>query len=190
MALYDNIHIPFASVSPEAAACSITFGAPSKTFNIAGIVSSYSIVPDENLRRRFHEWMEANEMSAANIFSPIATIAAFRKGEEWRRQMIEYIEGNIEYVLSFCQERIPQIRPLRPQASFLVWLDCRGLNLDHDQLVELFIDKAGLALNDGEMFNPGGEGFMRLNIGTSRQVLKTAMEKLEDAINSCSDLPR
>lgn len=190
MALFGNRHIPFASVSEEAAACSITFGAPSKTFNIAGIVSSYAIVSDNNLRERFYGWMQASELNAAPVFSPIATIAAFREGEQWRRQMIEYIEGNVEYVLSFCQERIPQIRPLRPQASFLVWLDCRGLNLDHDHLIELFIDKAGLALNDGEMFNPGGEGFMRLNIGTSRQVLKTAMERLEDAINSCSDLPR
>ena len=183
MALYDNIHIPFASVSPEAAACSITFGAPSKTFNIAGIVSSYSIVPDENLRRRFHEWMEANEMSAANIFSPIATIAAFRKGEEWRRQMIEYLEGNIEFLTEYCREHMPEIKPLRPQASFLVWLDCRGLGLDHDKLIDLFINKAGLALNDGEMFNPGGQGFMRLNVGTPRKVLKSALERLKAAIS-------
>ena len=183
MALYDNIHIPFASVSPEASACSITFGAPSKTFNIAGIVSSYSIVPDENLRRRFHEWMEANEMSAANIFSPIATIAAFRKGEEWRRQMIEYLEGNIEFLTEYCREHMPEIKPLRPQASFLVWLDCRELGLDHDKLIDLFINKAGLALNDGETFNPGGEGFMRLNVGTPRKVLKSALERLKAAIS-------
>ena len=183
MALYDNIHIPFASVSPKAAACSITFGAPSKTFNIAGIVSSYSIVPDENLRRRFHEWMEANEMNAANIFSPIATIAAFRKGEEWRRQMIEYLEGNIEFLTEYCREHMPEIKPLRPQASFLVWLDCRRLGLDHDKLIDLFINKAGLALNDGETFNPGGEGFMRLNVGTPRKVLKSALERLKAAIS-------
>ena len=183
MALFGNRHIPFASVSPEAAACSITFGAPSKTFNIAGIVSSYSIVPDENLRRRFHEWMEANEMSAANIFSPIATIAAFRKGEEWRRQMIEYLEGNIEFLTEYCREHMPEIKPLRPQASFLVWLDCRELGLDHDKLIDLFINKAGLALNDGETFNPGGEGFMRLNVGTPRKVLKSALERLKAAIS-------
>ena len=182
MALFGNKHIPFASVSEEAAACSITFGAPSKTFNIAGIVCSYAVVPDDGLRERFFSWLEANEFGAAPIFSPIATIAAFRKGEEWRRQMVAYIEGNIEYVISFCRERIPQIRPLRPQASFLVWLDCRGLGLDHDSLISLFIDKAGLALNDGEMFSPGGEGFMRLNIGTPRSVLETAMISLEKAV--------
>ena len=154
MALFGNKHIPFASVSPEAAACSITFGAPSKTFNIAGIVSSYSIVPDETLRERFYKWMEANEMHSAPIFSPIATIAAFRKGEEWRRQMVKYVEGNVDFVISYCAKYIPQIKPLRPQASFLVWLDCRGLGLDHDALIDLFINKAGLALNDGETFNP------------------------------------
>ena len=96
--------------------------------------------------------------------------------------MLTYIEGNIELVESFCRERIPQVKPLRPQASFLIWLDCRGLGLDHDSLNALFIDKAGLALNDGEMFNPGGEGFMRLNIGTSRKVIEDALISLEKAV--------
>lgn len=178
MALFGNRHVPFASVSPEAAKCSITFGAPSKTFNIAGIVSSFAIVPDDNLRGRFYSWVEANEMGSAHIFAPIATIAAYRKGSEWRRQMLEYIEGNIEYIISFCQDNIPQIKPLRPQASFLVWLDCRGLALDHDSLIDLFVNKAGLALNDGETFNPGGEGFMRLNVGCPRKTLEAAMESL------------
>ena len=184
MALYENKHIPFASVSKEAAACSITFGAPSKTFNIAGIVCSYAVVPDDELRKRFYGWIEANEMGAAPIFSAIALTTAFRHGEEWRKQMLAYIEGNIDYVISFCTERIPQIKPLRPQATFLVWLDCRELGLDHDSLIDLFINKAGLALNDGETFNPGGEGHMRLNIGTSRKTLREAMEKLEQAIKT------
>lgn len=183
MALFGNRHIPFASVSEKAAACSITFGAPSKTFNIAGIVCSYAIVPDEGLRERFYGWLEASELGAAPIFSPIAAVAAFRHGEQWRQQMLAYIEGNIEYIESFCRERIPRIRPLRPQASFLVWLDCRKLGLDHDALTSLFIEKAGLALNDGEMFNPGGKGFMRMNIGTSREIIKEAMLCLEKAVN-------
>lgn len=184
MALYGNRHIPFASVSEKAAACSITFGAPSKTFNIAGIVCSYAIVPDDELRERFYGWLEASEFAAPSVFSPIATIAAFREGEEWRKQMLKYIEGNIDYVIQFCAERIPQIKPLRPQASFLVWLDCRGLGLDREALNKLFIEKAGLALNDGEMFSPGGKGFMRLNIGTSRIVLQEAMEKFEKAVKT------
>ena len=189
MALFGNIHIPFASVSPEAAACSITFGAPSKTFNIAGIVSSYAIVPDDGLRERFYSWIEANEMGAAPLFSHIATIAAFRKGADWRRQMLSYVEGNIDYVISFCKERIPQIKPLRPQASFLIWMDCRSLGLDHDSLISLFVEQAGLALNDGEMFSPGGEGFMRLNVGTSRAVLESALTRLETAVQAIPPKP-
>lgn len=182
MALYGNKHIPFASVSEKAAQCSITFGSPSKTFNIAGIVSSYAIVPSEGLRERFYGWLHANELNAAPLFSPIATMAAFKNGEAWRKQMLEYVEGNIDFICEFCEREIPQIKPLRPQASFLVWLDCRGLGLDHDQLVDLFINKAGLALNDGETFNPGGQGFMRLNVATSRTVLVQAMEQLKSAL--------
>lgn len=182
MALFGNKHIPFASVSPEAARCSITFGAPSKTFNIAGIVSSYAIVPDQGLRERFFRYLEANELNSPHLFAPIATMAAFGKGEEWRRQMLSYIEGNIRYVEEFCETRIPQIKPLRPQASFLVWLDCRSLNLSHEALTDLFVNKAGLALNDGEMFSPGGEGFMRLNVGTSRKILELAMNRLQNAV--------
>ena len=184
MALFGNRHIPFASVSEKAAECSITFGAPSKTFNIAGIVSSYAIVPDEGLREKFFKWLEASEMSAAHIFAPIATMAAFKHGENWRQQILRYLECNIRFVEEYCLKNIPQIRPLRPQASFLVWLDCRKLGLSHEELTALFVNKAGLALNDGEMFNPGGEGFMRLNIGTPRDILKEAMDKLLDAVTT------
>lgn len=182
MALYGHKHIPFASVSDEAAACSITFGAPSKTFNIAGIVSSYAIVPDEKLRERFFSWLTANEFAAPTMFATIATTAAFKEGEEWRREMLEYIQGNIDYVIEYCAEHIPQIKPRRPQASFLIWLDCRGLGLSHDALIELFVKKARLALNDGEMFGPGGEGFMRLNIASPRSVIRQALEQLKEAI--------
>lgn len=182
MALFGHKHHPFASVSPEAAACSITFGAPSKTFNIAGIVSSYSVVPNEKLRRPFYEWLAANELNEPTLFAPIATVAAFREGEEWRRQMLAYVEDNVRFVEDYCREHIPAVKPLRPEASFLVWLDCRSLGLSHDALVDLFVKRAHLALNDGEMFGPGGEGFMRLNVGTPRSVLRTALHSLAAAI--------
>ena len=184
MALWGNKHTPFATVSEEAAKCSITFGAPSKTFNIAGIVSSYAIVPNDTLRRRFYTWLSANELNEPPLFSPIATIAAFTQGEPWRQAMLRYVEGNIEYVIDYCKEHIPGVVALRPQASFLVWLDCRGLGLEHEALVELFVKKARLALNDGEMFGPGGEGFMRLNVGTQRKVLEEAMLRLRRAVES------
>lgn len=188
MAIFGNRHIPFATVSDEAAQISITFGAPSKTFNIAGIVSSYAIVPNPTLRRRFYTWLEANELNDPPLFAPIATIAAYQQGEEWRRQMLGYVEDNILFVEEYCRENLPGIKPWRPQASFLVWLDCRGLGLSHDELVDLFVNKAHLALNDGAMFfgkpKPGNDlgGFMRLNVGTPKSVLKTALEQLKTAL--------
>ena len=188
MAIFGNRHIPFATVSDEAAQISITFGAPSKTFNIAGIVSSYAIVPNPTLRRRFYTWLEANELNDPPLFAPIATIAAYQQGEEWRRQMLGYVEDNILFVEEYCRENLPGIKPWRPQASFLVWLDCRGLGLNHDELVDLFVNKAHLALNDGAMFfgkpKPGNDlgGFMRLNVGTPKSVLKTALEQLKTAL--------
>lgn len=184
MELFGNRHTPFASVSDEAAQISITFGAPSKTFNIAGIVSSYAIVPNDSLRHRFYTWLEANELNDPPIFAPIATIAAYSQGEEWRCQMLNYIEENIRFVEDFCHERIPHILPWRPQASFLVWLDCRELGLQHDALIDLFVNKAHLALNDGAMFGMGGEGFMRLNIGTPKAILQKALHQLEVAVTS------
>lgn len=183
MALFGNRHVPFASVSERAADISITFAAPTKTFNMAGIVSSYAVISNDDLRQRFYGWLKANELDEPTIFAPIATIAAYQKGEEWRKQMLAYVEDNVRFVEDYCREHIPGIRPLRPQASFLVWLNCRGLELSHDKLLDLFIDKAHLALNDGEMFGPGGEGFMRLNVGTPRSVLRQALEQLAKAVN-------
>lgn len=183
MALFGNRHVPFASVSERAADISITFAAPTKTFNMAGIVSSYAVISNDDLRQCFYGWLKANELDEPTIFAPIATIAAYQKGEGWRKQMLAYVENNVRFVEDYCRERIPGVRPLRPQASFLIWLNCRGLGLNHDKLLELFIDKAHLALNDGEMFGPGGEGFMRLNVGTPRSVLRQALEQLAEAVN-------
>ncbi|WP_308777709.1 PatB family C-S lyase [uncultured Bacteroides sp.] len=182
MALWGNRHIPFASVSDEAAACSITFGAPSKTFNIAGIVSSYAIVPNDTIREKFFSWLSANELNEPTLFAPIATVAAFSQGDEWRKAMLHYIEGNVDFVTAYCAAHIPLVKPFRPQASFLVWLDCRALKLDHEQLVDLFVNKAHLALNDGEMFGKEGKGFMRMNVASPRSVLEKAMEQLREAV--------
>ena len=149
-------------------------------------MSSYSIIPNEDIRRKFYGWLSANELDEPTIFSPIATIAAFRHGEEYRHQMLAYIEENIRFVENFCREHIPGIRPLRPQASFLVWLNCRDLHLNHEQLLDLLIDMAHLALNDGEMFGPGGEGFMRLNVASPRMIIRQALEQLAEAVGNLS----
>lgn len=188
LTLWGRRHVSFATVSDEAAACSITFGAPSKTFNIPGMVASYAIVPDSGLRTEFFDWLEANELSHPDIFATLSTVAAYRKGAEWHRQVKNYIEGNIEYIVDYCARHIPTVRPVRPEASFLVWLDCRALGLDHDRLIDLFVNKARLALNDGEMFGKEGRGFMRLNVAEPRCILEEAMRRLDCAVNGGHDL--
>lgn len=175
-------HHPFATVSEEAAACSVTFMAPSKTFNIAGIVSSYALVPDSRIREKFYSFLEAGELNAGTIFAFTATKAAYTYGAEWLQQMRSYVIENVNFVDEYLKKNIPQIKVYRPQASFLVWLDCRELKLTQPELVQLFEDKAGLALNDGTMFGKEGEGFMRLNIGCPRSILNQALELLKKAI--------
>ena len=185
MALFGHKHIPFASVSEEAAKISITFAAPSKTFNVAGIVSSHAIVPDKALREKFFGWMEACELNEHDIFAPITTIAAFTKGEPWRKELVKYLEGNVLAVEEFCEKRLPEVKPVRPQASFLVWLDCRSLGLNQNNLNRLFTEEAHLALNDGQMFGKEGIGYMRFNIGAPRSFVLEALEKLEKAVIKC-----
>ncbi|MBQ5828300.1 MAG: PatB family C-S lyase [Bacteroidales bacterium] len=190
MPLFGTEHIPFASVSKEAAQISITFGAPSKTFNMAGIVSSYAVVPNRELREPFYKWMQVNELSSPTIFATLGAIAAYTKGNGWRMKMLDYIEGNVVFVEDFCKQNFcGLIKPMRPLSSFLVWLDCRELSnklfgcIDQQRLVHLFVAKAGLALNDGAAFGPGGEGYMRLNVGCGREMLQEAMDKLKEAVN-------
>lgn len=182
LALWGKKHIPFASVSEDAAQNSITFGAPTKTFNIPGVVTSFSVVPNKEIREKFYHWLEANEFGMAPIFSYIAAISAYRKGEQWREEMLGYIMDNITFVEDFCREEIPGIVALRPDASYLVWLDCRGLGLSQPELNDLFINKAGVALNDGEMFGKEGIGFMRLNTALPRKELKKIIEHIRDAV--------
>ncbi|GHT36817.1 cystathionine beta-lyase [Bacteroidia bacterium] len=148
-------HYPFPTVSEAAASCSITFMAPTKTFNMAGIVSSYAIIPDKQIRRDFFQFLHARELDEGTIFAYEATKAAYTYGAEWLQQMRMYIIDNVNYVIDYLEKEIPEIKTCKPQASFLVWLDCRKLNLSQKELVSLFQDKAGLALNDGTMFGKG-----------------------------------
>lgn len=174
-------HYPFATVSEAAAQISLTFMAPSKAFNMPGLCSSYAIVVDEELRNRFQTFMEASEFSEGHLFAYIGTAAAYMHGEEWLEQMLDYIQGNIDFTDNYLKTYIPQIKMIRPQASYLVFLDCRALHLNQEDLTILFSDKAHLALNDGRMFGKPGEGFMRLNIGCPRSVLEQALRQLAEA---------
>ncbi|MDR0995222.1 MAG: pyridoxal phosphate-dependent aminotransferase [Tannerella sp.] len=169
---------PFPSVSQTAADHSITFMAPSKTFNIAGIVSSYAIVPNEKLREKFFAYLAARELNDGTIFAYTATEAAYTQGADWLRQMLDYVKGNLQFVDAYLRENIPAIKAYPTQASFLSWLDCRELGLKQEDLVALFL-RAGLALNDGASFGTGGEGHMRLNVGCPRSILRQALHGLK-----------
>ena len=182
MAFENNKHVPFASVSEKAAQNSITFMAPSKTFNIAGIVSSYSIIPNEKIRTKFNNYLKSSELEEGHIFAYLAAQAAYEKGEEWLTEAKDYIWGNIQFVDQFLKANIPQIKAMIPEASFLIWLDCTELNLTQKDLVSLFVKDAKLALNDGTMFGKGGESFMRLNVGSPRSVIEKALNNLKAAI--------
>ena len=184
MALPGNVHTPFASVSELAAQNSITYMAPSKTFNMAGLVSSSYIIPNGEIRKKFSDFMNNSELANGNIFAYVAAQAAYENGTEWLTEMIRYIQGNVNYIVEFLEKNVPQIKPMIPQASFLIWLDCAGLEMNSHQLQDFMVKEARLGLNKGTTFGPGGEQHLRLNIGCSREVLKQAMEQLNSAINS------
>ena len=173
-------HVPFAKVSAEAAECSITLMSPSKAFNMAGLTSSYSIISNEALRERFHRHLEHSELNLGHAFAFISVAAAYSHGTEWLDQMLAYVQGNIDYMEQYLATSLPQVGMIRPQASYLVFLDFRKLGLSQAELNTLIVDKARLALNDGAMFE--GEGFMRLNAASPRSVIEEAMRRLSEAV--------
>ena len=173
-------HVPFAKVSAEAAECSITLMSPSKAFNMAGLTSSYSIISNEALRERFHRHLEHSELNLGHAFAFISVAATYSHGTEWLDQMLAYVQGNIDYMEQYLATSLPQVGMIRPQASYLVFLDFRKLGLSQAELNTLIVDKARLALNDGAMFE--GEGFMRLNAASPRSVIEEAMRRLSEAV--------
>lgn len=182
LVLYGKPHIPFVDVSDDARAVGITLGAPSKTFNIPGLVSSWVLVKDPELRRDFFHWLEVNEFSAPMMISALGAEVAYTHGEQWLDEMVGYVEDNIDFAVNFVDRHIPGVRIIRPQASFLLWVDFRGLGLSQNELMDLLLDKAHIALNDGTMFGAQGLGFARLNVGTPRSVLATALEQIREAV--------
>lgn len=175
-------HTPFCSVSEKAERNSITLMAPSKTFNIAGFVSSFAVIKNPALRQTYFNYLEPRELYQGPIFSYLAAQTAYESGEEWLEQALRYIHDNIRFVDDYLKGNIPQIKAVIPEASFLIWLDCRALGLLQKELVRLFVEKAHLALNDGTMFGKEGEGFMRMNVGSPRIVIERALKNLKKAI--------
>ncbi len=175
-------HIPFLAVGEDAEAVGVMLGAPSKTFNIPGLVSSWMVVKSEGLRRDFYKWMEVNEFSSPVMISTIGAEAAYTTGEPWLEEMMSYVADNIDFADRYVRENIPGVRVIRPEASFLLWLDFNALGLEQKELMRMLVDGARLAVNDGTMFGSQGKGFTRLNVGTPRCVLREALDHIRDAV--------
>lgn len=182
-------HVCFANVSDDAAAVAVTLGAPSKTFNIPGLVSSWMFVRNPELRKPYYEWLESNEFTAPTLTACIGAEAAYTYGENWLDEMLEYVAGNIDFATAYIKENIPGVRVIAPEASFLLWLDFRKLGLNQKELMDLLLDKAHVAINDGTMFGVEGEGFVRLNVGTPRSVLADALDHIRQACATLVEEP-
>lgn len=179
-----HTHIPFASISEEFANHSLTCIAPSKTFNLMGVQTSSIIIPNQQLRDRYDRELNTLSIGSPNIFGVVALEAAYRHGEEWLDQLLEYLQGNLEFTLNYFSKSIPQIKVIQPEGTYLVWLDCRELGFSVKELDEFMLRKARVAMNEGLIFGMEGEGFMRLNIACPRSMLKNALDGIEKAISS------
>lgn len=182
-------HIPTALASRYLQRRTISAYATSKTFNLAGLQLSINIIPDEEIRNAFKQSIEQLHLNMANIFGIVGTQSAYENGEEWLNQLLDYLWKNYEAVNEFIASEIPGISVIKPQGTFLLWLNCRELNLTDDELASLFVRKAGLALSDGDMFGPGGSGFMRMNIACPKQNLIEALKSLKAALEDNSPIP-
>jgi cysteine-S-conjugate beta-lyase len=176
-------HTPTAILSPEIAANTVTCMAPSKTFNLAGMATAYLITSNPKLRSRYEEVLDQVHVGSGNILGFTATEAAYNYGDEWLKQLMDYIAGNLKFLMDFIAEKIPKIKVINPGATYLVWLDCSELGMNPEALKNFMISDAGIGLNDGLMFGKEGAGFQRINIGCPRQVLHNALVKLQAAVS-------
>lgn len=180
---HDQLFTPFATISEEFSQNSIICTAPSKTFNLAGLQTSCIIIPNQDLRKRFEETLQRNGLFGINTFGAIAIQAAYDQGEDWLRQVLGYIEGNLEYLKAYVTENIPQIDVIQPEGTYLVWLDCRKLQLERMDLKRLMLEQAKVYLDDGFIFGPEGDGFERINIACPRKILVEALDRIYQAIS-------
>jgi cystathionine beta-lyase len=177
-------HIPFASISPAFAHHSITCTAPSKTFNLAGLQTSSIIIPNKKYCRIYENILDSLALDENSVFGLVALEAAYRDGEEWLEQLLSYLNENLKFLMKYFKERIPKIKVIKPEGTYLVWLDCRQLGFNAKGLNNFMIKKSGVALDDGYWFGTEGEGFMRINIACPRSFLEEGLKRIERAINS------
>lgn len=175
-------HIPLASLSKKVSNQTITCNAPSKTFNLAGLSTSYLIIPDKAKLNVYNSILNDKlHLNMGNIAGSVALQAAYNFGADWLKQLLEYVAKNVELVCDFCNEYLPQITPIIPESTYLIWLDCRKTGMKGDDLKDFFIKKARVGFNDGKLFGTGGEGFMRINVACPRSVVLEALQRIKNA---------
>ncbi len=179
-------HTVLASISSSIADMTITLHAPSKTFNIAALSTASVIISNQKLRKTYNKLVQNLHVDMGNVFGNVASTAAFNNGNEWLKQLLEYIDGNITFLEEYLKENIPVIKMMRPEATYMAWLDCSALNMNDKELNHFFIKHANLGLNPGAQFGSGGNGFMRINLACPRSTLKKALEQMKDAVYSIS----
>ena len=185
LTLWDNRHIPMASVSEEIRKNTITCTSTGKAFNVAGLQCATIVFNSLEEKKKFDRFWKDLEIHRNSPFNLVATMAAYTdEGEEYLIQLKKYLEDNIMFVHNYLKENIPQIKSNIPQATYLVWLDCRDLKLSQPDLEEFMLKKAKLGLNPGRVFQKGLEGFMRLNTACPRSVLEKAMKQLKEAVDN------
>ena len=160
----------------------ITAVSPSKTFNIPGLGLSALIVPNDAYRQSIQSHLNKMGVSVTNPFNLVAFEAAYREGGDWLNALMPYLQNTVKAAVTFIRVYLPKINVINPQGTYLLWLDCRKLNLDDEALSRFFIQEAKLGLSPGAMFGRGGEGFMRMNIGTTKANVMAALTRLKCAL--------
>ncbi|WP_294140138.1 PatB family C-S lyase [uncultured Sanguibacteroides sp.] len=179
LALFGHKHIAVASLADEIASLTVTMMAPSKTFNIAGMMNSVIVISSEKLRRIFKQELEHLHLDLGNLFGHVTLEAAYRSGEKWLEELLSYLENNIRYTEQFIREQLPGLHMLPPEGSFLLWIDFRETGVSHEEIGKRLLEKARLALNNGTDFGPEGLGFRRMNIGCPLSVVQEGLERLK-----------
>lgn len=180
--IYEGEHTPFSSLSSEIAQNSMTLFSPAKTFNIAGLNLGLAVIPNSDLRERFERARE-KLVKETNLLGLVALKAAYDESEEWLEKQLDYLERNKEYAVNFVREEISGVDTIDPEGTFLLWMDFRELGMDAEELNDLMVNEAGVALNNGAWFGKGGEGFMRLNFACPRSTLKEGLNRIKRAVD-------
>lgn len=175
-------HTCMASVSAEIAAITTTCIAPSKTFNLAGLQSSTIVFNDEAKKDAYVAELKRMDIARNNCFSLVATMEAYAHGEQWLDELLVYLADNMRFIRSFCAERLPELKPNTPEATYLNWVDARALGMDDAALKKFCVEKAGVAFGEGTDFGIGGSGFLRLNAACPRSVIEKALTQMEQAV--------